>query len=229
MSQEQTVQHDTRSESLGELLGGRRGALDATLPPLAFVVGWLAFDRSIAVGAAVAVGVGLIIGAFRVVRGDKLAAVVISVAAVGAAALVAVYTGRAQDFFLIQLLTNVASALAWAFSILIRWPLLGVVVGVLLGQKARWRRDPDLLRAYSLASWVWVFGQYTLRVAVYFVLWSSGAVVTLGVARVALSWPLVALTIAGSAWVLRRTLPDGHPGLRHPRVLGESGEAVERG
>jgi hypothetical protein len=144
-------------------------------------------------------------------------AVLASVAAVAAGALVALHTGRAQDFFLIQLLSNVASALAWTVSILVRWPLLGVVVGLLLGQRARWRRDPGLLRAYGLASWVWV-GQYTVRVVVFGLLWSSGWVVALGVARVALSWPLVAATVAVSAVVLKRSIPRDHPGLRHPRM-----------
>jgi hypothetical protein len=33
---------------------------------------------------------------------------------------------------------------------------------------------------------------------------------------VVLTWPLVAACLAVSWWVLRRTLPPGHPGLRHP-------------
>jgi hypothetical protein len=204
-------------ESLRELLGGRRGALDASLPPAAFVLGWLVADRSIAWGAAAALAAGVAVGVIRLVRGDRVTAALASVAVVLVAALVAVYTGRAQDFFLIQLLLNVASALVWAVSIVVRWPLLGVVVGLLLGQKTRWRRDSDLLRAYGRASWVWVFLQYTLRVVVYGLLWWTGAVVALGVARIALSWPLVAVTVAASAVVLRRSLPAGHPGLRHPR------------
>ena len=205
----------TEPVSLTHLLGGRRGALDASLPPAAFVVGWLVSGRSIAWGAVAAIAVGVIVGVLRLVRGHRVTAVLASVAVVAAGALVALYTGRAQDFFLIQLLANIASALAWAVSILIRWPLLGLVVGTLLGQKTRWRRDPDLLRAYGRASWVWV-GQYTLRVLVYGLLWWTGAVVALAVARVALSWPLVAATVAVSAVVLRRSLPADHPGLRQP-------------
>lgn len=206
-------------QSLRELLGGRRGAIDASVPPLVFVLGWLGSGRSIGWGALAAVLAGTVIGVLRLARGGRVTAVLASVAAVAGGALIALYTGRAQDFFLIQLLSNVASALAWAVSILIRWPLLGVVVGVLLGQRTRWRRDPDLLRAYGRASWVWVFAQYTLRVLVFGLLWWSGWVVALGVARVALSWPLVAATVAASAVVLRRSLPRGHPGLRHPRML----------
>jgi len=204
--------------SLRELLGGRRGAIDASIPPAVFVLGWLLSGRSIGWGALAAVVAGGVVAVVRLGRGGRVTAALAGVAAVAGAALIALYTGRAQDFFLIQLLSNVASALAWAVSILIRWPLLGVVAGVLLGQKTRWRRDPDLLRAYGRASWVWVFAQYTLRVVVFGLLWWSGWVVALGVARVALSWPLVAATIAASAFVFRRALPEDHPGLRHPRM-----------
>jgi hypothetical protein len=213
-----TEEAPSRDLPLGELLGGRRGAVDASIPPAVFVVGWLVSDRSIGWAAAAAITAGVGVGVWRLARGRRVTASVASVAAVSLAAFVALRTGRAEDFFLIQLLSNVASALAWALSILIRWPLLGVVVGLVLGQKTKWRRDPDLVRAYGHASWVWVLGQYTLRVLVFGLLWWSGWVVALGVARVALSWPLVAATVAASAVVLRKALPDGHPGLRHPRV-----------
>jgi uncharacterized protein DUF3159 len=215
---DQSTEKQVAEPTLGELLGGRRGALDATIPPVVFVVGWLATGRSIGWGALAAVAVGVVIAIVRLVRGGRVVAAMASVAAVSGAALIALYTGRAEDFFLIQVLSNVGSALAWAVSILLRWPLLGVVVGLLLGQKTRWRKDPDLLRAYGRASWVWVLAQYTVRVAVFGFLWWSGWVVALSVARVALSWPLVAATIAASAVVLRKSLPADHPGLRHPRL-----------
>ncbi|MFD8494079.1 DUF3159 domain-containing protein [Amycolatopsis sp. NPDC059657] len=205
---------DKTRESLAEILGGRQGAIDASVPPAAFVVGWLAAGQSIAWGAGAAIGVAVALGAFRVARGGKARAVVVSLAMVVAAALIALHTGRAEDFFLIQLLSNVAAGLLWAASIVVRWPLLGVIVGIVLGQKTKWRKDPVLLRAYSRASWVWVFLQYTLRVAVYWTLWWSGQVVALGIARTVLSWPLVALTVATSGWVLYRALPEDHPGLR---------------
>ncbi|GAA5171665.1 MULTISPECIES: DUF3159 domain-containing protein [Amycolatopsis] len=208
-----TSQGTRERESLATVLGGRKGAVDASLPPLAFVLGWLIAGNSIAWGSAAAIATAVVVGVFRLVRGDKARAVVVSLAAVIVAALIALHTGRAQDFFLIQLLSNIASALLWAASVVVRWPLLGVVVGLLLGQKTRWRRDPDLLRAYSRASLTWSC-QYLLRVAVYLPLWWTGQLVALGIARTVLTWPLQALTIAVSGWVLYRTLPDDHPGLR---------------
>lgn len=208
-----TGQATPQRESLGSILGGRKGAIDASLPPLAFVVGWLAAGSSIAWGSAAAIATAVVVGVIRLTRGDRARAVVVSLAAVIVAALIALHTGRAQDFFLIQVLSNVASALLWATSVVVRWPLLGVVVGLLLGQKTRWRKDPDLLRAYSRASLVWSL-QYVLRVVVYLPLWWAGELVALGVARTAMTWPLQALTIAVSGWVLYRTLPKEHPGLR---------------
>ncbi|MFI6159027.1 DUF3159 domain-containing protein [Micromonospora haikouensis] len=197
------------------MLGGRRGAVDATAPPVAFALGWLATGHSLVGGVAAAVVAGTAVAAWRLRRGDRPRSVLIGLLAVCVAALIALRTGRATDFFLVQVLSNVASALAWAVSIVVRWPLLGVLVGVALRQRGRWRRDPALLRAYGRGSWVWA-ATYALRVAVFVPLYLGGQVVALVVARVALTWPLVASALAVSWLVIRRSLPAGHPGLRHP-------------
>ena len=208
-------------ENLAALLGGRRGAVDATLPGAGYVIAWVIAERfvpgstAIAVGCAAALAVGVAASIVRVRRGSAPRAVVLGLLGVAVAAVIALHTGRAVDFFLVQVLSNAASALAWAASILIRWPFLGVIVGLVLGQRTRWRRDPALLRAYMRASWVWV-GQYLVRLAVFVPLYVADQVVALGAARVVLSWPLVALCLAASWWVLRRSLPPDHPGLRHP-------------
>ncbi len=171
-----------RGESLADLLGGRRGAVDATVPPVAFTVGWLVAGRSVLVGVVAALVAGAVVAGWRLRRGDRPRSVLVGLLAVCVAALVAVRTGRAEDFFLVQVLANAASALAWAVSIMVRWPLLGVVVGTTLGQRGRWRRDPALLRAYGRASWVWT-GTYLLRVAVFVPLYLGGHVLALTAAR----------------------------------------------
>lgn len=204
-----------RPESLATLLGGRRGAVDATVPPLAFGAAWWLADGSVLIGVAVAVAVSAALAAWRLGRGHKPRSVLIGLAGVCVAGTVALYTGRAEDFFVLRILSNGGSLLAWAISIVVRWPLLGVVVGVVLGQKTRWRRDPVLLRAYGRASWVWV-AQYAVRLIVFIPLWWFGFPGALAVAQAVLTWPLVALCLAVSWWVLRRELPADHPGLRHP-------------
>jgi hypothetical protein len=210
--------------SLADVLGGRGGALDATVPVVAFVlvftlgdaVGW---PSPVVWGGVAAVLAGAVVAAVRMARGRRPRAVLLGLLGVAVAALVAIYTGRAVDFFLVQIVSNAASALAWAVSIVVRWPLLGLVVGTALGQRTRWRRDPDLLCGYQRASWVWV-AQYLVRLAVFLPLWAADAVVALGIARTVLTWPLVALCVALSWPVLRSALPPGHGGLRHPEDHG---------
>jgi hypothetical protein len=203
--------------SLVELLGGRSGAVDASLPAVGFAAGWLIGDGRLlwAVGGAVAVAVG--VSAWRLLRRRRPRAAVLGLTGVLVAALIAARTGRAQDFFLLQLVGNVASALAWTLSISLRRPFLGLIAAALLRQGKAWRRDPVLLAGYQRASWWWV-SSYVLRTVVFGALWASGAVLALSIARVALSWPLVAAVIALSWATLRWHLAaHGHPGLRHPR------------
>jgi Protein of unknown function (DUF3159) len=206
-------------ESLARLLGGKRAALDATLGPLAFGVGYVATGHSVGGAVLSAVAVSSLLAIWRLYRGDKPRAVLLGLLGVVVAAAIALYSGRPEDFFLARIAVNVASALAWAVSIVIRWPLLGVVVGTMLGQKGRWRKDRDLLRAYSRASWIWS-ALYVVRVVVWLPLWWAGQVTALATAQVVLAWPLLAACVAVSWWVIRRTLPPGHPGLRHPVVPG---------
>jgi Protein of unknown function (DUF3159) len=210
--------------SLAEVLGGRTGALDASAAPIAFVAGYgiagaAGSAATLLWGGGAALVVGAAVAAVRLARGRRPAAALGGLLGVAVAVLVVLYTGRAVDFFLVQIASNAASALAWAVSIAVRWPLLGLAVGAALGQRTRWRRDPDLLRGYRRASWVWV-AQYVVRLVVFVPLYLADAVYALGIARVALTWPLVAATLAASWPVLRRALPPGHPGLLHPRVPG---------
>ncbi len=206
---------DPHPDSLTRLLGGRRSALDATVPAVAFGLGWGLAGRSVAWGAGAALLAGAVVAVLRWRSGGRPLAALLGLLGVAVAALIVLRTGRAEDFFLTQLLSNVASALLWTVSIVVRWPLLGLVVGGVLGQRTAWRRDPALVRVYGLASWVWV-AQYAVRIAAFVPLYLAGEVVGLVAARVALSWPLVALCVAVSGLVLVRALPEDHPGLRHP-------------
>jgi len=210
----------TGSNPLTEILGGRAQAVDASVPSLAFVAAWLlagglGFAQPVVVGGAAAIVAAGAVAWWRHAHGERPRAVAVGVLLAVGAALVAVYTGRAEDFFLPRIVANAGSLAAWLVSIAIRWPLLGVVVGALTGHPTRWRRDPDLVRAYCRASWVWV-AQYTVRVVVFTALWAADQVVALGIAQVVLTWPLVLVCVAASWPLMRSALPPGHPGPRHP-------------
>jgi len=210
---------------LAELLGGRGQALDASVPSVAFVAVWLGADalswtQPVLAGGIAAVVVAATVAYWRRRRGERPRAVAVGLLLAVGATLLALYTGRAEDFFLPRIVANAGSLAAWLVSIAIRWPLLGLVVGTVTGHPTRWRGDPDLVRGYCRASWVWV-GQYAVRVVVFAGLWAGDQVVALGIAQVVLTWPLVVLCVAASWPLVRSALPPGHPGPWRP-VVAES-------
>ncbi len=216
------------SNPLHDLLGGRRGALESALPSVVFVIAYLISDQALGIALAAALVTAAVLAAARLLRREKPVRVVGGLAGVAIAAVVAARTGNAADYFLPSLLANVASALIWAASILARWPLLGVIIGFAIGQKTAWRQDPDLVRAYGRASWIWA-GSFLVRAAVNTPLYLTDNLVGLGISRVLLGWPFVLLVIAASWWAIRRSLPADHPGIMTPRVHREAPSALVRG
>jgi len=203
---------------LSVLIGGTRGFIESVAPPVLFVGTYLLTSRNLTAAIAVVIVCALVLAVLRLRRHERPIRVVSVLLGVSVAALFAAYTGDAADYFWGAVLANVASALAFAISILIRWPLLGVVVGPILGTGMRWRKDPDLLRAYGRASWLWVLLN-VVRAVVQVPLILGGALVALAGIR-AIFYLLVVAVVFGSWAIIRRSLPPGHPGVRHPRIPG---------
>jgi hypothetical protein len=183
-------------------LGGPRGIADSSIPSLAFVIVYTVAGNDLGLAAIVAVAVGAAIAALRLLRRESLQFALAGFAGVALAAFIADRTGRAEDFFLPGLLLNIAYGLAYAVSIAIRWPLLGVLLGPITGEGMSWRKDPERLRAYTRASWIWV-GVFSLRLAVQLPLYLAGAVLALGIAKTAMGFPIFLIAIWLSYLVLR--------------------------
>jgi hypothetical protein len=188
---------------LVEAMGGRRGLADSGLPGIAFVGSYVASGNDLALSAWIAVGVGAVLAAIRIARRETLQFALAGFFGVAIAAFIAQRTGRAEDFFLPGLLLNAGYATAYAISILVRWPLIGVILGPLSGEGMEWRRDPKRVRLYSQASWIWV-GVFLVRLAVQLPLYLAGALVALGIAKAAMGVPIFALGIWLTYLLLRR-------------------------
>jgi Protein of unknown function (DUF3159) len=147
----------------------------------------------------------------RLARRETLQFAFAGLIGVGIAAFISSRTGRAEDFFLPGLLLNAGYATAYAISIWVRWPLIGVIVGPLVGDGMAWRRDPARVRVYVKASWIWV-GVFLVRLAVQLPLYLSGAVVALGIARAAMGVPIFAVAIWLNYLVLRQGGEISGPG-----------------
>ena len=182
---------DVREERvlLDRALGGWRGIVDSGLPTVVFVIVFLASDRDLGLSIWSAVGAGLAIALWRLVRRESLQQITAGLVGVGISAFVASRTQTGEGYFLPGLLQNIGYGLAILISILVGWPLIGVIVGFLTGQGTAWRSDPQLRRVYAAASWIWV-GLFGLRVAVQGPMYLAGWVGPLGVARVLMGVPL---------------------------------------
>lgn len=202
------------------LLGGVRGALETVLPPLVFITVYLALGGSgnqalgWAIGSAIALA--LVFTIWRLVERKHPARAVGSMLLVVASGYIASRTGSAADFFWPRVLLNAASALAFVVANLIRWPLIGVVLGPLAGTRMRWRQDPDLMRAYTLASWPWaLLNLFRALLLLFFIdgnqLWALAA-------SGAFFYALTVVAVVSSWWIIKRVLPADHPGIRHPRI-----------
>lgn len=191
-----------RGLDLVEAMGGRHGIAESGLPALVFVVAYTVSGSDLTVAIWSAVALGVVATVVRLIRRETLQFAFAGLAGVALAAFVAGRTGRAEDFFLPGLLLNAGYAAAYAISILVRWPLIGVIVGALLGEGTAWRKNRDEVRLYSKASWIWV-GVFLSRLAVQLPLYLAGSLVALGIARTAMGIPVFALGVWLTYLVLR--------------------------
>lgn len=200
-------------------VGGVRGLVESALPGLVFVVVFVATrDLVPSLVAAAAVTVAAVV--LRLVQRTPATQAFSGVVGVGIGVLWAWNSGRAEDFFAGGLLANVGFTLGSLISILVGWPVVGVVVSLVRGEDMSWRTDPaaaPLRRRYVGASWLWV-GLFGARLAVQVPLYLQGeeAVALLGTAKLVMGVPLFALGL-WITWLLVGS-PAGRaaPRDRHP-------------
>jgi Protein of unknown function (DUF3159) len=182
---------------LSQSLGGMRGMFEAALPFVAFTLAWVITHQLYpALGAAVATAV--VLAVIRLLQRQSIRYVATAVVPTAIAAVVALRTGRAEDVFLPGILYNGALALLSLFTVAVRRPLVGFVIGAALGDPTGWAQDRGLVRMTSRLTLVLAV-PYLLRFAIQLPLFLAGQVVLLGVAKVVLGWPLLiaALTVMG--------------------------------
>ena len=114
-------------------------------------------------------------------------------------------TGNASDLYIPKLLTNLGYGFVYLVANLAGWPILGLLLGPILGENLQWRKDPARARAYKRASWLWVAMFFT-RIAVQYPIYRSGNVNLLGTVNLAMGYPLFAATAYGS-WMILKSVP----------------------
>jgi hypothetical protein len=211
----------TTEQLMSRAIGGWRGVIDSSLPSAVFLVVYLVDGQKLTTALWSAVAAGVLIAVLRLVRRQSVQQVISGFVGVAFCAWFASRTGKAEDFYLPGLLINIAYAVGLSVSVLIGHAVLGYGVGAATGDIAGWRRVPEQRRAYALATWFFaaVFG---VRVLVQLPLYLAGAVGALGVAKLALGWPLFAL----AAWLSFRVISRARAEAPVPQLEQDS-EPVE--
>src|SRR3954452_5503049 len=206
----------SQQTSIVETVGGVRGMIETSAPAAAFVVAYLVAGNDTTTSAIVAVVIAVVMSIARALRAVLRSSArsprretpqfaLSGLVGVAIAAIFASKTGKAENFFLPGLLLNAAYATAFLISILVRWPLVGVIAAQLQGDR-EWREDAERMTAYNRASWLWVI-LFGARLAVQLPLYLAGAVVALGIARTAMGIPLFALGL----WLTYQLVRHHHP------------------
>ena len=182
--------------SFADAIGGVRGLVESVAPGLVFVVVYL-LSYQLVPALVAALAVALVLVLVRLAQRTPVTQALSGVVGVGIGVVWAWRTGQPSDYFVYGLWTNAVYLVACLVSILVGWPLVGVVVGLLSGKGTSWRKDPAMARdrqRFSWATWLWV-AMFAARLAVQVPAYLAKDIAWLGTARLAMGVPLWALTL----------------------------------
>lgn len=195
--------HEDKAKVLAAF-GGKKGLIDSGIPSVIFLVVFNVTDElQSALFASVAVSALLTI--IRLAMRETIQHAVSGLIGSLICAWFANRTGNASDLYLPKLLTNLGYGSVYLIANLAGWPILGLLLGPILGENLQWRKDPARARAYKRASWLWV-GMFFARIAVQYPIYRSGNVNLLGTVNLAMGYPLFLATAYGS-WMILKTVP----------------------
>jgi hypothetical protein len=212
-----TVEEVVRSR-LSQALGGRRGMLEAAVPTLLFTIVFVS-TRDLRLGLVVSVAAALVLLVARLVQRSSVQFVLNSLVGIAIGAAFAWRSARAGGdadaqalaYFLPGLIYNAGYAALMTLSIVVRWPLMGFMVGSVAGDPTEWHRDPQVVRLCRNLTWM-LAAPCAARVLVQLPIYLAGRaaedagpmIAALGITKIAMGWPLQLLGLAGMAWLLAR-------------------------
>jgi hypothetical protein len=196
---------------LAKALGGIRGTVEAAVPTAAFAIVWMA-TRQLELALGVSIGAAAVLLAARLVQRQTLQFVLTSMIGIAVAAFFALRSGKAEDAFLPGIMYNAVVAAAVIFSIIVRWPFIGFLIGSVTGDPTGWRKDPAILRLCTKLTWLFVLPN-VIRVAVQWPIYLTGNVGLLAAAKIALGWPL----FVGALALMLAVLARGHTPVETPK------------
>ena len=197
-------QHEDREKVL-QAFGGKKGLIDSGIPAIIFLI---IFNVADALKPALlgAIAISALLTIIRLAMRETVQHALSGFIGVLICAWFANRTGNASDLYIPKLLTNLGYGTAYLIGNLVGWPIMGLVLGPILGENLKWRNHPERKRAYTLASWLWVAMFFT-RIAVQYPIYRSGNVNLLGTVNLAMGYPLFIATAYGTWQIVKNAPP----------------------
>lgn len=196
-------------------MGGWRGVAESVLPGLVFIVVYtltidpVTREANLPLALGLSVGLAVVFTIARLVAKSPPAAALGGLVATGAAAGLALLTGRGEDNFIPGFVTNGAYGTAFLVSALVGWPLVGLAAGFLMGEGTSWRADKRKRRVFFWLSLAWA-ALFAARLGVQLPLYLTGDVPALGTLKLVMGIPLFAPMVAVT-WLAVRALYPSPP------------------
>ncbi len=191
------------ARSLLAAVGGVRGLVEAILPGLAFLVLYT-LTRDLVLSVAIPVAVAAVFVLVRLITRSPVAQAVVGVLGVALSAGLALFTGRAEDNFVVGIWINVTALVILLVSLVARYPLIGLFVGILSNDGLAWRSDARKRRVLTLATLLWV-GLFSVRLIAEVPLYLTGQVELLAGVKLVLGVPFYAAML-WVTWLLVRAV-----------------------
>jgi hypothetical protein len=190
-------------------LGGFRGLCETILPGLVFLV-LFTFTQNVPVSIISSVAVAVVFTVLRIVGKTPVTQAMAGLIGVGISAILALITGRGEDNFVFGIWVNIAFGAAILISMLLRWPLIGLVAGYLMGGGVAWRRDKRKFRVLQAVTFLWLL-LFVVRLLVEVPLYlahTDAATSALAFARLLTGGPPYALLLLVTWFIVKGQFPQ---------------------
>ncbi|WP_241489406.1 DUF3159 domain-containing protein [Leucobacter celer] len=212
------------ARGLLEAIGGWRGIAETLVPATVYLTLFV-FTRDARISAIAPLVLAALAFAWRLIRREPMQAALSGLLGVVICVGVTLFTGRGEDYYLPGFWINGAWIAAHTISLLVGWPLIGLLLGFMRGSLTEWRKEPLLRRAARLCTLFWIAAfsaRLIVQLPLYFAAQAGDTAATdaLGLARLLMGVPLFALA-AILTWLVLSRVSAGFDAARGPAASSD--------
>ncbi len=190
------------AHALWAAVGGVRGLIESLLPGFLFLVVFT-ITGEVAPSVLIPLGIAIVFVLVRAIMRSPIMPAVIGLIGIALSAGLALWTGRAEENFVLGFVINGVWLVALLVSLAVRRPLIGIITGLLTGDH-EWRSDPAKRTVLTVTTWLWV-GLFALRLGVQLPLYLAEQAAALAATKLLMGLPLYA-AVLWVTWLMIRAV-----------------------